>query len=68
MSTPVDEAKEKLIEENWLNWCYECKHAYQRKDDTDYMYCRLRKRPCPHLAEYEEKEEWEKFVQTTDLK
>ena len=50
-------AKEKWIEENWENWCYECKHAYHRQDDADYIYCRLRKKECPHLGEWNDESE-----------
>ena len=42
------------VQEQWLEWCLECKHAYRKKGDADNLWCRLRKRQCPHLAERKE--------------
>ena len=51
--TEEERARERWIEDNFEDWCCECKHVYRRQDDYDYLYCRLRKRPCPHLAEWD---------------
>lgn len=49
----IEEALDQLEEtqKQWLEWCLECKHAYRKKNDADTLWCRLRKRKCPHLAE-----------------
>ena len=39
------------VQKQWLEWCLDCKHAYKKKNDADTLWCRLRKRKCPHLAE-----------------
>lgn len=44
---------ERIIKK-WDEFCSECKHAYKRKNDDDYLYCRLRKKKCPHLRELSE--------------
>lgn len=55
----VDEALNEFeaVNERWLEWCMNCKHAYKRKNDDDTLWCRLRKRKCPHLAEMAERKE-----------
>ena len=56
MSVDIERELDKFesISKHWLELCEDCKHAYKRKDDDDTMWCRLRKRKCPHLAELEE--------------
>ena len=34
--------------DEWAELCLDCKHAYQRKNDADTLWCRLRKRKCPY--------------------
>lgn len=55
----IDEALDEFEAENerWLEWCLDCKHAYRKKADADTLWCRLRKRKCPHLAEMTERKE-----------
>ena len=52
----VDEVLDDIeaINKQWLEWCANCKHAYKRKNDDDTLWCRLRKRKCPHVAERKE--------------
>ena len=52
----VDEVLDdfEAINKQWIEWCMNCKHAYKRKND-DTLWCRLRKRECPHVAERKEK-------------
>ena len=56
MSVDIERELDKFeaISKHWLEWCLDCKHSYKRKDDDDTMWCRLRKRKCPHLSEMEE--------------
>lgn len=44
------EFEEKSADELWIEKCLVCKHAYRKIDDDDILYCRLRKKECPHLA------------------
>ena len=54
----VDEELDEFATVNkWLEWCMNCKHAYRRIDDADTLYCRLRKRKCPHVAEMAERKD-----------
>ena len=41
--------------EEWVEHCLECKHAYRRQDDTETLWCRLRKKKCPYMEEVKEK-------------
>ena len=29
--------------EDWAKKCLSCIHCYKKKDDADYLYCRLKK-------------------------
>lgn len=52
----IEEALDEFesAQEQWVEWCLNCKHAYRRKNDADTLWCRLRTRKCPHLAERKE--------------
>ena len=41
--------------EDWAKKCMSCIHSYKKKDDADYLYCRLKKNICRYETKRKKK-------------